>query len=184
MITNDLRDDEDINRVMKKFYCDFNRILRNFHFTDVKVKLFLFRQYCLQFYGCDLWVRLELSKRNYKFFAIAYHKAIKKILNLSSHESNHYACQEGRLHLFHHFINKLRIMSAYRLLLKPCIFFRKLSFFMLTSSVFLNGVVSMARQEYDIHDLLDNDSEAVLARIVFKQNHERQMRQAFDLEVV
>ena len=52
---------------------------------------------------------------------------------------------------------------------------------MLISSVFFDDVFSLASHEYDINNFLDNDSDAVLARIIFKQNHEVQMRSAINL---
>ena len=91
VVTSNLNNKEDIDRVRGKFYSEFNSILRNFNFADQKVKLFLFKQYCLQFYGSELWIGSGGASGALKQFAIGYHKAIKKLLNLSYHESNHFA---------------------------------------------------------------------------------------------
>ena len=53
-LQSNLNNSEDIYRMLKKFYKDFNCILRKFYFTDREVLLYLFKQYCLQFYGAEL----------------------------------------------------------------------------------------------------------------------------------
>ena len=98
---------EDMNRVKNKFYAEFNVILRNFHFVDKVIKVFLFKQYCLQFYGSELWFGPKRPIRELKQFGVGYHKAVKKLIGVSMHESNHYACQETDLLLFNHMINKI-----------------------------------------------------------------------------
>ena len=47
LLTSDLNDTDDVNRVKSRFYCNFNSILRKFSFTDIKVTLYLFKQYCV-----------------------------------------------------------------------------------------------------------------------------------------
>ena len=176
LITPDLNDDSDICRVRSKFYSEFNSMLRNFNFTDSKVKIFLFKQYCLQLYGSELWCDSQHSALPFKQFEVGYHKAIKKILNLSYHESNHYACQEAQVFTFYHYINKLKIMNALRILSKPCHFISKLKDFFRLSSVFINHVYGILDRVYQLDSLLLNDRDAIISRICFVQNHEKQMR--------
>ena len=90
-IQDDLRNAKDITETMNRFYREFNMILRKFSFADSRVKLYLFKQCCLQFYGCEMWFANEQSLGHLSQFAIGYHKGIKKLLGLSPHESNHYA---------------------------------------------------------------------------------------------
>ena len=47
------------------------------------------------------------------------------------------------------------------------------------SSTFLNEVNFILNKEYDIDSLNENDKDAIIARIYFKQNHEKQMREAW-----
>ena len=101
-------------------------LLRKFGSAEKNVKLFLFKQYCLQFYGGELWFGPVKSKVVFKQFEVGYHKAIKKLLNISTHESNHYACQESNLFTFRHLINKMKITAAVRFIQTPCNFIRKL----------------------------------------------------------
>ena len=176
MIANNLNNNEDIARAKSKFYSEFNSILRKFHFTNKEVKLFLFKQYCLQFYGSELWFGPLKSKQAIKQFAIGYHKAVKKILQLSMHESNHFACQEAGLMTFNHLLNKMKICSVIRFILEPCDFIRKLLSFIKISSVLIKDVKCVLKTIYDIDSVFDNDVEAIISRILFVQRNEEQMR--------
>ena len=176
IVTCNLSDTEDIKRVRSKFYVEFNSMLRNFNFTDKIVKMFLFKQYCLQMYGCELWIADTCSVVDFKQFAVGYHKAIKKMLNLSYHEIKHYACQEAQCFTFKHLINKYKIMAACRYVSKPCDFIRNALSFLFTSSVFLNHVYDILENVYNVDSLLHNDRDAILARINYVQNNESQMR--------
>ena len=101
---------DDIVKTRDKFYCEFNSILRRFSFADIKVQLFLFCTYCLQWYGSKLWFNTYKSLTSLRgFFQWGYHKAIKKLLHLSDHESNHFACHEAGLMTFENYLNKSRI---------------------------------------------------------------------------
>ena len=82
IITSDLNDDTDICRVRSKFYSEFNSMYRNFNFADSKVKVFLFKQYCLQMYGSELWCDNLYSAHSFKQFEVGYHKSIKKNVEL------------------------------------------------------------------------------------------------------
>ena len=179
ILSDTLSNSDDMLRAKKKFYMEFNLILRKFGFTVKYVKLFLFKQFCLQFYGADLWYGPFKSKMVFKQFEVGYHKAIKKLLNLSSHESNHYACQEGNLFTFSHLINKMKINAALRFIIKPCAFIEKIVHFLKISSVMVNDVITILKETYAVDSLFDNDFEALLSRIQFVQNHEQQMRVAW-----
>ena len=170
---------EDINRVKGKFYAEFNMILRNFSFADKDIKAFLFKLYCMQFYGSELWFGLNRPIQQLKYFAIGYHKAIKKLLGVSMRESNHFACQETNLLMFNHLMNKLRISAFYRFMMKPCYMVKKASTFLRVSSVMAESVRRILCEDYDITSLFDNDIDAVFSRIQYMQNHEMQMRESW-----
>ena len=70
-------------------------------------------------------------------------------------------------------------MAAQRLILKPCDFLRKIMQYMKVSSALMREVHLILEEAYDIDSLLDNDIEAINSRILFKQNHERQMRETW-----
>lgn len=142
--------------------------------------MFLFRQFCIQFYGSEMWFFNDKSVSALKQFAVGYHKAIKKILGVSYHESNHYACQEARLFTFNHLINKIKLFAAVRLFKTPCSFIEKSFGFLSVSSVFLNEVRDIFLEIYDVESLFEQDKDALVSRVAFVQNHERPMREGWD----
>ena len=177
-IQDNMRDNEDIVNVRGKFYRDFNCVLRKFAFLDKYPLLYLFKQYCLQFYGAELWIGPKYNSNALKQFAIGYHKAIKKILKLSTHESNHYACQEAGLFTFEHLMNKIQIFTGLRFMVSPCEFmFKNYNFFRI-SSFYFKELRLLSRNKYSIDSLVENDKDAILSRICFVQNHEPQLRNA------
>ena len=54
-ITDDLSDDEDINRQRITLFVQGNIILRKFNMCSLSVKLTLFRTYCSPMYTTQLW---------------------------------------------------------------------------------------------------------------------------------
>ena len=183
IISKDFKCNEDITRARNKFYAQFNMLLRKFHFSDTDVKIFLFRQFCMQVYGCELWFSGHYSTTLFKGFGVGYHKAIKKVLNLSYHESNHYACQEAQVFTFKHFMNKSKIIAALRMFTNPCSFILKILDFFIVSSVFLKDVYNILRDVYNVDSLMFNDKQALISRIGFVQNHEAQMREPLYINV-
>ena len=127
-------------------------------------------------YGSELWFGPLKSKLPLRQFGIGYHKAIKKILQLSMHESNHFACQEAGLMTFSHLLCKMKICSVMRFILKLCDFIRNLLSFMKISSIMVNEVQYTLKTIYDIDSVFDNDVEAIISRILFVQRNEEQMR--------
>ena len=176
LIVDTLRNSDDIDSRRKKFYIEFNQIIRKFSNVNNESKLFLFKQYCLQIYGAELWFGSAGSRGNLKQYAIAYHKGIKKILGMSYRESNHYACQEAGVFTFENLINDIKIQFMLRLFLKPCKFIEKLWPYLLISSVLFDEMDTILKGKYNIWDIFDNDKDAVRSRIMFVQNHEIPMR--------
>ena len=166
----------DINRRRSKFYSEFNQVLRKFNGTNTSVKLLLFKQYCLQLYGAELWFGNRNAKGNFKQFSVGYHKAVKKLIGVSYHESNHYACQEAQILMFDHYVFSLKVNFLFRLYRHPCEFIRKNMHFLLISSVFFNEVNAFASVKYSIDSIFDNDEDAIFARICYIQNHETPLR--------
>ena len=176
IIQNNMSNSEDIIATRNKFYREFNCLLRKFHFVDKEVFLYLFNAYCLQFYGGVMWIKCSGSKGVLRDFAIGYHKAIKKILHLSYHESNHYACQEASLYTFKHHVNKIKITAGLGIIQRPCSFIKKLNSYIQISSVLFREIYSILQNIYGIDSLLENDIDAIISRISFVQNHEEQLR--------
>ena len=180
MIKDNLRNNDDIDDKRNRFYKEFNCLLRKFHFVDKDILLYLFKQYCLQIYGAELWIRDNKSAGNLKQYSIGYHKAIKKILNVSTHESNHFVCQEAGVYIFDHYINMLKISAGIRFMTKSCDFIAKNFAFFTVSSFLLRDLYDILSNIYDLESLLENDKEAIMSRITYVQNHESQLRTSWD----
>ena len=123
-----------------------------------------------------MWCYNARAQAFLKQFAVGYHKAIKKILNLSYHESNHYACQEAGLLTFQHLMNLQKYNTVTRLILSPCTFIEKSLPYLKVSSFLLKDARSIFLREYEIEAIFEQDQDAIRARIAFVQNHEDQMR--------
>ena len=171
---------DDICRARNKFYSDFNNLIRKFYFASTDVKLFLFKHFCSQFYGGDLWFHNKGSNCAIRQFAFGYHKAVKKLLGLSTHESNHFACQEATLFTFEHLLNKIKILSAFRFFNSPCRFVEKISCFLNISSVLLNEIRNLFSEKYEAENIFDQDRDAIVSRMQYVQNHEERMREGWD----
>ena len=111
-----------------------------------------------------------------KQFGIGYHKAVKKIIGVSYHESNHYVCQEAQVFTFGHHVNRCKIMAAIRLFKRPCKFLESIMGYFVLSSFFLKHIYLILNEEYGIESLLCNDVDAIISRICLIQNSEPQMR--------
>ena len=163
----------DIIREKSKFYKQFNSMLRKFKSSDITVKLRLFNTDCLQLYGISFWTNDYKSKVLLKQFAVAYHKAIKRILNLSYGESNHFVCSITGLYTFNHFVNLNIFRSIIRFFRKPCSFVTKCMPYLKYHSVLLKETNVILRSIYNVHScILENDFDAILSRVHFVFNEE------------
>ena len=53
---------------------------------------------------------------------------------------------------------------------------KKIFKYMSVSSEFFKEIFELADRKYGINDIIDNDKDAIYARIVYIQNHEAPMR--------
>ena len=180
IIRNNLKDSDDIDNARNKFYREFNCLLRKFHFVNKEVLIYLLKQYCFQTYGAELWMGNSKSTESFKQFAIGYHKAIKKILKVSTHESNHFVCQEAGVFTFEHFVNKQKILAGIRFMSARCDFVWKAKSFLTISSFHFKDIYDILFNTYSIESLTQNDRDALISRIAYVQNHESQSRLNWD----
>ena len=102
-----------------------------------------------------------------KQFNVGFHKAIKKLLNLSYHESNHFASQEANILMLDHLVNKIRLLNFYRILTNPPNIIEKMKDYFYITSIFINKMIEIFRIIYDVDDIIDNDKDALIERIKF-----------------
>ena len=84
-ITDDLSDDDDINRQRRTLFVQGNIILRKFNMCSLGVKLTLFRTYCSPMYTAQLWWNYNnLPLLNYKLLIIAFFKCFLACPNMKA----------------------------------------------------------------------------------------------------
>lgn len=175
IINSNFNENDDIYRLRNNFFNKFNMILRKFNSLDVNAFMTLFKSYCMQFYGAELWLNFNNSSQVLKQFEIGFHKSLKKILNVSYHESNHAVCKHLKLLTLRHYLNYLQLTKLFSLLQNPCNFINKNKFFY-WKGVFLNKLSTTFKNVYGISDVFNNDLDALIARIYFIFNLEDSLR--------
>ena len=104
-----------------------------------------------------------------KEFSIAYHAILKKILKIPKYFSNHYTCLKLNTLCFDHLMNFkcARFLHWLKNSRSPCFYRHKLYF--LNFSFFRYYVDNVWRNKYDVENVLENDLDALLSRIIFVQ---------------
>ncbi|XP_063535970.1 uncharacterized protein LOC134745820 [Cydia strobilella] len=80
LITDDLRDDADIERERRALAIRANMIARRFSGCTAQVKITLFRAYCTSLYACSLWTRY--TQRPMNAMRVQYNDAFRVLLRL------------------------------------------------------------------------------------------------------
>ena len=89
-ISNDLRDDRDIERQYRHLYAQANSLIRKFHMCSIEVKITLFRSFCSSMYAPYLWWNYPNS--SIRKLYISYHNIFKLFLKLPKFESTSLLC--------------------------------------------------------------------------------------------
>ena len=169
-LTHNLNNKPDIVNRRNKFYNVFNLILRKFHASNVSVFLSIFKSFCIQFYGCELWYGDYKCIMALKQFAVGYHRSIKKIFKIPDSESNHLICEVAGLITFNHHLNLSKIKFIHRTFNNPPYFIKKNFYFMFLNSQLLNEAYSILKNVYKVDDLLNNDLQALKSRVCYVHN--------------
>lgn len=80
ILTQDLRDDSDMERERRALAIRGNMIARRFARCSKQVKCTLFNAYCLSFYTCQLWVRY--SRKSYGTIRVQYNNIFRTLMGL------------------------------------------------------------------------------------------------------
>lgn len=177
IINNQINDYHDIIRARKSFFNTFNSLIRKFRSLDPECFLVIFKSFCLQIYGADLWFRIRSCSQIIKQFGIGFHKSIKKIFKISTRESNHYICNATGLMTFQHYLNYKLIGTAERLFYRnPCNFIEKNIYYFAHNSYMISSVLTLLREMYGVVELEGNDMDAIKSRIFYVQAHEDSLR--------
>ena len=84
MLSNDMKDDADMNRHLRSFYARSNVIFRKFHHCSASIKVNLIKTYCAP-YCSQLWV--NHSKCSYNKLRVAYNNAYRRVLGYARSDS-------------------------------------------------------------------------------------------------
>ena len=85
IVTNDLRDDADIEREIKCLFTRCNVLISRFKHCSWNVKLKLFRAYCLCFYNIALWY--SHNRSSLCRFVSSYNKCVKRFFGYAKYSS-------------------------------------------------------------------------------------------------
>ncbi|KAJ8704255.1 hypothetical protein PYW08_012979 [Mythimna loreyi] len=80
IVTESLKDDEDMERERRALAVRCNMLARRFARCTPKVKITLFKAFCQSLYTCTLWVRY--TQRAYNALKVQYNHAFRMLLGL------------------------------------------------------------------------------------------------------
>ena len=168
----DLDDSLDILKGLSSFNKSFGFLFRKFYSLEPGIFYSLFSSFCSSFYGSELWFYRFKCRESFNKLAVSYHSALKKILGLPKFYSNHVACSALDAYTFKHFINMKILRFAFWL--KDCqsLCFYSLKHYFFSSSSFIDRFNQTWQEVYEVGDVLNNDVQAILARIKFVQDRE------------
>ncbi len=84
-MTDDFRDDMDINRQCHKLYVQGNTLIRKFHMCTADVNVELFRTFCTPLYTAQIWWNYRLY--GIRKFNLAYNHIMRLLLPPPSYHS-------------------------------------------------------------------------------------------------
>ena len=98
IITSDFKDDSDIDRVRRSLCKQGNMILSRFAKASGKVKIILFKSFCIDLYGAELWNTNRSS--SLKAIRVMYHDLVKRLVGIRRQMNNHLVCHDFSLFTF------------------------------------------------------------------------------------
>jgi hypothetical protein len=172
IFTNTLSNSKDISRCNSAFLGQFYGMYRKFNYVDWRILKLLFESCCTCFYGSELWYDRNLTNAEFRTLGVTYHKSIKKMRRLPPWTSNHDLCEEANLPIFKHLINKKIVTFWFSLIYSksPCI--APLINHFKHQSQIKQHIDKLFEKCYQIVNLLDNDLDAIKARINYVEAHE------------
>ncbi|XP_068621204.1 uncharacterized protein [Battus philenor] len=83
VVTEDLKDDKDIERERRAMAVRCNMLARRFARCSTEVKITLFKAYCQTLYTCNLWV--SYTQRTFSALRVQYNNGLRMLLGLPRH---------------------------------------------------------------------------------------------------
>ena len=173
ILDEDMSIKSDVKRCCKSFLAQFNSMYYKFNFLDRSQIIFLFNSFCKSFYGSELWSS-NLNKRgSFDSISVAYHNALKKILNLSKWHNNHLAAEMSNMLLFKHFLSEKIVCHFISIVRNPSPCLRELKTYLLYKSSMSLHVRNHFMNVYSINNILLQPLCAIKARIKYVQRNEQ-----------
>ena len=91
MLSCNLSDNADMRRVKRSLYYGVNTLCAKVGYADKKILVQLFKTYCCNMYGCELW-NIFVDKKAFKEVCVAYHSSLKKLVQMPRFSRNHDLC--------------------------------------------------------------------------------------------
>ena len=107
IITEDLSETLDIDRVRRSLCKQGNMIISRFPKASGLVRLTLFRSFCLNLFGAELWSPRNESK--FKAIKVIYHDIVKRLVGVQRQMNNHLVCHDFQLLTFDKLIASRKI---------------------------------------------------------------------------
>jgi len=79
-LTDDLQDDQDLMRQLRSIYCYGNMLIKKFKCCSDDVKTQLFKTFCCNFYGSQLWCNHKAS--TYTKVKVAFNNVYRKLMSI------------------------------------------------------------------------------------------------------
>ena len=115
VLASNLSDGPDMCRVKRSLYYSVNMICARVGHANRNILIKLFRAYCTNMYGCELWDTAG-ERKAFNDLCIAYHSCIKKLVKLPRWTRNHDLCQELGLLTSPMLVASRKLMFQQRLL--------------------------------------------------------------------
>ena len=93
VFASNLSDGPDMCRVKRSLYYSVNMICARVGHANRNILIKLFRAYCTNMYGCELWNTAGVRKA-FHDLCVAYHSCIKKLVRVPRWTRNHDLCKE------------------------------------------------------------------------------------------
>ena len=171
ILSSDFKLDHDINRSCFSFLKQYNAVFHRFSFLDKNILSFLIHSHCMSFYGVETWFDYR-NKNIFRGIGVAYHKAVKRLAGMAPWESNHKACELMHFPIFIHFINFKLVTYLFSILHSNSFCLNSLRYYFRYDSFILANVENIFKDQYGVSNILENDLEALLARINFTERNE------------
>ena len=80
-----------MHRIKRSLYYSVNMLCALVRHASSDILMKLFRSYCMNFYGCELW-NIANERKAFRQLCVAYHSCVKKLVRVSKSSRNHPLC--------------------------------------------------------------------------------------------